>query len=829
MRVEIRISSFRVAELSPRFLAMDDSQFNKELTRLRLLSDAFSGSTRYRLRSIHDELEKCWSEASSSRGTQDDVLCQPIRRISLLEDRVISRLATMESDLKHIKANVSKCQGPLRSGSADFPTQGLDSTSAMNSAPVDPLNGTGTVAFMNRCPSFINFPILSTFESLRRGAGLHQGATVKWGKVVEWTPFTRDVPTWVAASNIWTRYILRPNVDKTLYELRCRCKLGGNVVKYRREVESGLRKVKEPFTRGFADRENPFAPCPCELKIKYCPNRYIFSIEISLNEEGGSHTHPDLHPDTKAICSNLIKIDPSLIVHNSMTNVAKIPGTALKPSMMATVCNDEIMASAMVDRPYIQRQLASKKTKRSIQRLCRKLRGERTRLHLGHLQEMKRKCQRDFRRLSIRDPYAAEHEPRIIGLDSKIKDTGELEQLVLTISTSAMLKFACEYQTRFTFCCDGTYKRVTSDYPLIVCGMTTPHNHFQPISISFVLKETTYAYGKVFSHVKNTVPCEFHPCFAMADAACMIANAMEKEFPRTKILTCYAHMMRAVNKYIRYQCGMRDVRDWIAIRKSIRSLALTHNRFDFQAGVAALAEKYSSNRTFVSYLQKSRGYFDLDNWRSCWRRFPYGSLDSAWTPRTNNALESFNYRIKREVCSNQMLPFPDLLQALLGGIFRKFSTECLLSASQQNMENFASKKKILSAFSAVEFARGGNVYSELGIHSANAETFEGVWTVLLDTAAEDNSNLVYLPANMELTYEHPNLGGSFCFCEDFVEKNCCAHVRALLGADNQPETSEVPIDSPTTREEPIRVGRPTPNNGLTRPRRVLPALHRHVF
>ncbi len=50
----------------------------------------------------------------------------------------------------------------------------------------------------------------------------------------------------------------------------------------------------------------------------------------------------------------------------------------------------------------------------------------------------------------------------------------------------------------------------------------------------------------------------------------------------------------------------------------------------------------------------------------------------------------------------------------------------------------------------------------------------------------------------------------------------------LLNGDNQRETSEVPIDSPTTREELIRVGRATPNNGLPRPRRVLPALYRHV-
>ena len=62
------------------------------------------------------------------------------------------------------------------------------------------------------------------------------------------------------------------------------------------------------------------------------------------------------------ICTDLIKIDPYLIVHNAMTNVAKIIGTALEPSMMVTVCNEEIMASAMLDIPNIQRQPASQKT-----------------------------------------------------------------------------------------------------------------------------------------------------------------------------------------------------------------------------------------------------------------------------------------------------------------------------------------------------------------------------------------------------------------------------------------------------------------------------------
>ncbi len=124
--------------------------------------------------------------------------------------------------------------------------------------------------------------------------------------------------------------------------------------------------------------------------------------------------------------------------------------------------------------------------KRTIQRLCRKFRGDRNRINLEDLEQLKATLRSDYRRLLVRDSYAAEHEPRIVGLYSSVAE-GKLEDLVLTIPTSLMLKFefAGEFQHRFTFCCDGTYKRVTCDYPLIVCGMTTYRNHFQVIAISF--------------------------------------------------------------------------------------------------------------------------------------------------------------------------------------------------------------------------------------------------------------------------------------------------------------------------------------------------------
>jgi len=170
--------------------------------------------------------------------------------------------------------------------------------------------------------------------------------------------------------------------------------------------------------------------------------------------------------------------------------------------------------------------------KRTIQRLCRKFRGDRNRINLEDLEQLKATLRNDYRRLLVRDSYAAEHEPSIVGLYSSVAE-GKLEDLVLTISTSLMLKFefAGEFQHRFTFCCDGTYKRVTCDYPLIVCGMTTYRNHFQVIAASFVLKETTKAYSKVFEHIQREAPSEFHPSYMMADTASMITAAARRVFP----------------------------------------------------------------------------------------------------------------------------------------------------------------------------------------------------------------------------------------------------------------------------------------------------------
>jgi|LauGreDrversion4_2_1035121.scaffolds.fasta_scaffold59920_3 hypothetical protein len=191
-----------------------------------------------------------------------------------------------------------------------------------------------------KCPSFDGFPVIYTNESAKRGANTADGAIVKWAKVVGWTEFKRDVPKWVASSHMWTRYSLRTNVSGRLHELRCRCRIGGNVEKYRK---SGHKRVKHPFTRGFADSNVPFESCACELKIKFSPGNFIFSIELKLDDQGRMHSHPDLHPDTDFVCANLIKFDPSFTVLNTLTSMSKIPGSALKPSILGTVCNDRIM------------------------------------------------------------------------------------------------------------------------------------------------------------------------------------------------------------------------------------------------------------------------------------------------------------------------------------------------------------------------------------------------------------------------------------------------------------------------------------------------------
>lgn len=639
--------------------------------------------------------------------------------------------------------------------------------------------------------------------------------------------------------------------------------------KYEKELLAGQKTVLNARSRGFAAADSNFANCSCQIKIRFVPGQHISFIEVSLSQQNQIHSHKDLHPRTTKISADIVKLDPSLAVLNQTVEMANVSGVYIKPSVVAATCNDIVIRDGVPESDRIQRELAGAKSKRAMQRLCRRLRGPRTKLTIGDLDALRVSTKAEYRRRLVDDPRSAEHYPRVIGLHRVIDDKDDIAELVLTVSTTALLKFGMNYQHQFTFATDATYKRVTSDYPIVVCGLVTSRGRFQVLSMSMVLKENTKAYCKAFSHLKMETQRisrgTFSPTAGMADAADMITKALYTVFPTIKRLTCYSHMMRAVNLYVRYKCGLKGKGEWFALKRRIQQLSLAHSPVEFREGVDLLVEVYAGNTRLVNYLRRSGGFFDPESWRSKWHRFPYNDIGDVWRPRTNNGLESFNGRIKSDFCSSRILPLPEFLQAMLGVHMQKCSSESR-SLSDHDQQDYSGLK---SFWTSVDFTRKAGQPETLlisrrmhfvsGVNAAvtgDLCVLSNSTSAVYDIMASSTSMqqrlqeirkqfpLVYVPVTPEELDLHPSAGGPLCSCEASVIHNHCQHITRAFSElrGYMPKAGDVSTRESTgatvivaetlpgakTTRSSARVGRPVASNGLTRPRKPLPALQRHT-
>lgn len=371
-----------------------------------------------------------------------------------------------------------------------------------------------------RCPSFIEAGYASVIERPAKGSG----ETIRWAKVLGPVDYAGGVKAWVKANPMWGIRYSRPNTHGTHHEVVAYCKLGGNAVSYRKQVIAGKKMVEKPFRQGFASNAPTFENCTCLLKVTFAPGQFINSVELTLNASGEFHTHGELHPRTTKVSADVVKMDKSLVVHNMITEMASTPAVFIKPSVVTAAVVDKVLSNRHPERERIMDVLAESASERAIQRHCRGMLGKRTQLHIDDLENERKARTRQYRRLVIHDPVSAEHFPRIIGLDASKNASGDLVDMVLTISTTSMLKFAMAHQKVFTFSTDATYKRVTSDYPIIVTGFITNQRRFQLLSMSFVLRENTSSYCKAFTHIKSSVESiftgqTFSPMYSMGDGA----------------------------------------------------------------------------------------------------------------------------------------------------------------------------------------------------------------------------------------------------------------------------------------------------------------------
>ena len=630
----------------------------------------------------------------------------------------------------------------------------------------------------------------ATSEFCPSYCGIYQPTSPGWAKVAASIPFSGEMKSWLTKKGMWS--------------------LNGSYTKC-----SGAVTVTRA-TCTFGSRKHD-SRCNSELKVTHSLG-FIHSIEIKLDSENRSHCHEDFEACYKSICKIAGRIDPSMKLLNTLLRFShnQRPGAILSLALQEILqsnCDDEY-------RNHILQNINTKKFKKSISRLCSRLRGNR----VSSVQEVRGiydQRKREYRELLRTDKLKAFNYPRIIGLAHSVDENNELKFLCISISTSQMLHFAAVNSQQFSFSTDTTFKRITCGFSLITTGFITHRNHFQLTSISIVQAENTKSYVCAFKHVKaeieklTTQP--FNPGYLMADCAQSITSAMNIVFPTTKRLVCFAHALRACRLYFRYKCNIRDFEPF---RMAMNKIARAKGPDQFRSSVEIFRDSVPEGQA-RSYVDKKDGLFDVDSWKSKWYDCPYGHYKEVWLPNTNNGCEGNNLRLKELVFNNRILPMSDAIHALLGPEVVRYSLEassrCEVGQNYQNQSalwNVA--KRNLSTVKFLKQDDGIDIYS-VGFHEQeDAMTFLEYIPI---KSCLRNRGIVYFPSEDFDMNAPPGSGGPFCICPNFSISHVCWHICAAF-------IIRCPDRVPVSEREVAQRFHPHPSFGTRRPRNPRPALER---
>lgn len=696
----------------------------------------------------------------------------------------------------------------------------------------------------DHCPGFYG-----EFQSSRKRWDPVKQKDVHWATMCKFVPFRADVKAWIERSPVWSL-----NGGDRLSDgrrvVRATCAVGGNTQKYIEQIKNGGKRANQPFTRGHPSRiqnGQECVCCGCELRVTYTEGENISLIEVKLHEETigertrfRTHCHGELNNVIGAgVSATLIQMDPSLFVHNLFTSLAMsrdiAPATILTRVISAVIDRNENNAASIV------RQLSHFRCKKLARDYCKRIRGRNQRMNVEELLNAIRKRDREHRRLCSSNPLKARHMPRVIGFSRKFDEYGQLSHLALTFSSTSMLEAALKGTRSQALMTDCTFKRIQAGYPLLCIGFKPPGRCFRLSSVSIVLRENTDAYKSSLTHLKNAVELYFHepfcPPFIMADTAASITSAARQVLPDTRRLVCYTHMLRSVRGYFRYKCGITSDEDWNAFRAKLVVLAASKSPDEFQRYVGFLAEDPSvtANEALLAYVTKPGGYFDSSSWRSKWHLLCYddGDLGELDCPRSNNAMEGTNNRIKISIFGHEIRSFAVSIDALMGEHMVRFSTEAdlplesgpdyskrslLWRMAYRNQNAIITHVAEKAHFLRTEVPVEGDLFAVGG----DRETVQLQLSVDFNPfshGARPLVPLVYLPpaseggSTMGLS---PLAGGPICSCDYFSGRSVCWHICLLY----------IRQRDVVVPEHQARIGAPNPAYGRYRARRPTSALHR---
>lgn len=186
---------------------------------------------------------------------------------------------------------------------------------------------------------------------------------------------------------------------------------------------------------------------------------------------------------------------------------------------------------------------------------------------------------------------------------------------------------------------DATYKLNREGYPLLVFGCSDKQRAFHVIAVAICDSETTEDYAFCFKEIENTAfrvlgqNVKFE--VLVSDAAPAIKNGFDEVYPERETVTCYFHMKKRIDTFNQFK--KKENKE--SIVRDIGKLQISPSRCAFEAATKLFEKKWiRKEKPFVEYF--------LQNWVK--KNNDWFEGVRHFTPSTNNSLESFNDKLKRD-------------------------------------------------------------------------------------------------------------------------------------------------------------------------------------
>lgn len=188
---------------------------------------------------------------------------------------------------------------------------------------------------------------------------------------------------------------------------------------------------------------------------------------------------------------------------------------------------------------------------------------------------------------------------------------------------------------------DGTYKLLWHDCPAIIVGTTDSMRQFHLVAFALCTSENAGAYEFCFKAIQDMVTQLYGANISgtiknlVSDAAGAIKNGFLAVFPDTDIFTCWFHVMKSNKDKGEFKS---EVNRALAL-KDLTDLHKAPNEQFFDLGADLLKKKWEKKAP--KFVQQFEFWLRPKN-----RNWYLGA--AFMVPKTNNALEAFNGRIKRD-------------------------------------------------------------------------------------------------------------------------------------------------------------------------------------